>query len=201
MYLKALSNARPELSLFKNANKNLNVKNSDIPCKILIDTIDKLKKDYPKCIKGDNDISSSNTTKVNRPNVTTKELYNIIQSSNIISEYNLDENKLYIMKLANLLCLTLLLFVGMINVSCEQKPKEAPPAPEEPVAPEAPQVTEVYTVDEALNPLTVYGDKTKVFADSLNVQMYELILEPGDSIGLHSHLSQLGMVQGTILKS
>ncbi len=86
---------REILDLFKNANKNLNVKNSDIPCKILIDTIDKLKKDYPKCIKGDNDISSSNTTKVNRPNVTTKELYTIIQSSNIISEYNLDENKLY----------------------------------------------------------------------------------------------------------
>lgn len=92
------------------------------------------------------------------------------------------------MKLTNLLCMTLLLFFGMISVSCEQKPKEAPAVPEAPEAPVAPEATEPYTVDEALNPLSVYGDKTKVFADSLNVQMYELILDPGDSIGLHAHL-------------
>ena len=92
------------------------------------------------------------------------------------------------MKLAKLLSLTLLLFIGMTSVNCEQKPKEAPAAPEAPEAPQAPQITEVYTVDDALNPLNVYRDKTKIFADSLNVQMYELILEPGDSIGLHAHL-------------
>ncbi|MCA0931792.1 hypothetical protein LCM02_04960 [Lutimonas saemankumensis] len=94
------------------------------------------------------------------------------------------------MKLAKLLCFTILLTFGMISISCEQKPKEpaAPEAPEKPEAPEAPQISEVYTVDEALNPLNVYRDKTKIYADSLNVQMYELILEPGDSIGLHAHL-------------
>ena len=92
------------------------------------------------------------------------------------------------MKLSNLLCVTLLLFFGMISVSCEQKPKEAPAAPEAPEAPATVEATETYTVDEALNPLNVYRDKTKVFADSLNVQMYELILNPGDSIGLHAHL-------------
>jgi quercetin dioxygenase-like cupin family protein len=92
------------------------------------------------------------------------------------------------MKLSNLLLMTLLLFFGMTSVSCEQKPKETPPAPETPEVPAAPEATEIYTVDEAMNPLNVYKDKTKVFADSLNVQMYELILEPGDSLGLHSHL-------------
>ncbi len=92
------------------------------------------------------------------------------------------------MKLNNLFCMALLLFLGMITVSCEQKQKAPPPPPEAPAEPEAPQITEVYTVDEAMNPLNVYRDKTKVFADSLNVQLYELILEPGDSIGLHSHL-------------
>ena len=92
------------------------------------------------------------------------------------------------MKLSNLLCVTLLLFFGMISVSCEQKPKEAPAAPEAPEAPATVEATETYTVDEALNPLNVYRDKTKVFADSLNVQMYELIVNPGDSIGLHAHL-------------
>jgi len=92
------------------------------------------------------------------------------------------------MKRTKLLYITLLLFFGMIGVSCEQKPKEAPAAPEAPEAPSTPEITEIYTVDEAMNPLNVYRDKTKVFADSLNVQLYELILEPGDSIGLHSHL-------------
>ena len=92
------------------------------------------------------------------------------------------------MKLTNLLCMTLLLLFGMTSISCEQKPKAPPPPPEAPAEPEAPQITEVYTVDEAMNPLNVYRDKTKIFADSLNVQLYELTLKPGDSIGLHAHL-------------
>ena len=92
------------------------------------------------------------------------------------------------MKLTKLLCVTLLLFFGMMSVSCEQTPKEAPAPPEAPEAPAMPEITEIYTVEEAMNPLNVYRDKTKVFADSLNVQMYELILNPGDSIGLHAHL-------------
>ncbi len=84
--------------------------------------------------------------------------------------------------------MTLALLFAITSVSCEQKTKEAPAPPEAPAAPEAMEATEPYTVDEAMNPLNVYRDKTNVFADSLNVQLYELILEPGDSIGLHSHL-------------
>ena len=92
------------------------------------------------------------------------------------------------MKLTKLLCMTLVLLFAITSVSCEQKPKEAPAPPEAPEAPAMPEISETYTVDEAMNPLNVYRDKTNVFADSLNVQLYELILEPGDSIGLHSHL-------------
>lgn len=92
------------------------------------------------------------------------------------------------MKRTKLLCITLVLLFAINSLSCEEKPKEAPAPPETPAAPQAMEVTEPYTVDEAMNPLNVYRDKTKVFADSLNVQLYELILEPGDSIGLHSHL-------------
>ena len=80
------------------------------------------------------------------------------------------------------------MFFGMTSVSCEQKTKEAPAPPEAPEAPAMPEISETYTVDEAMNPLNVYRDKTKVYADSLNVQLYELILEPGDSIALHAHL-------------
>lgn len=101
------------------------------------------------------------------------------------------------MKRIKLFPLTLVLFLFAMTVSCEQQPKEAPAPPESPAAPEAPaphettatsEITEPYTVDEALNPLNVYRDKTKVFADTLGIQMYELILNPGDSIGLHRHL-------------
>lgn len=92
------------------------------------------------------------------------------------------------MKLNQLFAITLLLCTTMISISCQQKPKEPPAAPEAPEAPAKPVITEVYTVDDKLNPLNVYRDKTKVLADTLNLQFYELILEPGDSIGLHAHL-------------
>ncbi len=92
------------------------------------------------------------------------------------------------MKPNHLFCMALVLFLGMTIVSCDQKPKEAPAPAEAPAPPPAAEPIEPYTVDEAMNPLNVYRDKTKVYADSLNVQLYELILKPGDSIGLHSHL-------------
>ena len=47
---------------------------------------------------------------------------------------------------------------------------------------------EKYQVEEALDPLKVYPNHAKVYADSLNIQFYELTLAPGDSIGLHEHL-------------
>ena len=81
--------------LFKMANSNLNVKKSDIPENILIETIDKLKKDYPLHIKDRTDTVKSKTGKVKRPNVTKDELYNIIKDSNIIEECNLTEIQLY----------------------------------------------------------------------------------------------------------
>ncbi len=84
--------------------------------------------------------------------------------------------------------LMLFLLSGLFIVSCGQGPKEEPAAPEAAPAPPEPQITERYQVDDAMNPLNVYREYTKVYADSLNVQMYELILKPGDSIGMHEHL-------------
>lgn len=92
------------------------------------------------------------------------------------------------MKISSYLKLTLLLFSGLLLVTCAPPAKEQPPAPEAAPAPPEPQITERYTVDEAMNPLNVYKDFTKVYADTLNLQLYELILEPGDSIGMHEHL-------------
>lgn len=43
-------------------------------------------------------------------------------------------------------------------------------------------------LDPALDPLVVLKDYIKVLGDTMNVQMYELTVEPGDSIPLHQHL-------------
>ena len=47
-------------------------------------------------------------------------------------------------------------------------------------------------LDPALDPLVVGKEFSKVFSDTLNVQMYELTMRPGDSIGLHQHLDHSG---------
>ena len=44
------------------------------------------------------------------------------------------------------------------------------------------------TVDPALDPLVIGKEFSKVFGDTLNIQMYELTFKPGDSMGLHEHL-------------
>lgn len=43
-------------------------------------------------------------------------------------------------------------------------------------------------MDPALDPLVVGKEFSKVFSDTLNVQMYEFTMKPGDSVGLHQHL-------------
>ena len=98
------------------------------------------------------------------------------------------------MKINHYSKLAFLLFLGLTIINCGQGPKEEAPSSQAestevaPAPPPKPQITEKYQLEEEMNPLNVYKDKTKVFADSLNVQFYELILEPGDSIGLHGHL-------------
>lgn len=105
------------------------------------------------------------------------------------------------MKFSKFSQVVLLLLTGLFIVNCSQGPKEEPAAPEATPVPPEPEITERYQVDEAMNPLNVYKDHTKVFADSLNVQMYELILKPGDSIGMHEHLDHTVYVLegGTLL--
>lgn len=81
----------------------------------------------------------------------------------------------------------LVLCLGLV-MACGQGPKEESATPESPAAPDLPQITEKYQVEDAVNPLKVYSENAKVYGDSLNLQLYELILKPGDSIALHEHL-------------
>lgn len=92
------------------------------------------------------------------------------------------------MKFNDLTKFALALSLGLLMMACGQGPKEGPATPEAPEPPATPQLTEKYQVEDAMNPLKVYPDNAKVYADSLNLQMYELILKPGDSIALHEHL-------------
>lgn len=44
------------------------------------------------------------------------------------------------------------------------------------------------TFDPSLDPLKVGEDFSKIYGDTLNIQMYEVTFKPGDSMGLHEHL-------------
>lgn len=69
---------------------------------------------------------------------------------------------------------------------CTQKQEEK--APDKPIAETVKPKMKVPKLAPEMMPLNVYGHLSKVIADTLDVQMYELVLKPGDSIALHGHL-------------
>lgn len=91
VYPVADCNYNCEIStLFKLANSNKNVSESEIPNDIIIKAIDKLKtRHFPKKI-----LDKKKGQRANHPNITTNELYECIKESNIIIEYKLDEKGL-----------------------------------------------------------------------------------------------------------
>lgn len=52
---------------------------------------------------------------------------------------------------------------------------------------EQPKSGPVPFIDPALDPLEVGKEYVRKLADTLSLQMYELTLNPGDSVGLHEH--------------
>ena len=100
------------------------------------------------------------------------------------------------MKLRRKMNNLVLTLMTLLIISCAEKAKEET-VTEAPVQTKEEAKKESPKLDPALNPLAVYGDYTKVFADTLEVQMYELILKPGDSIGYHGHLDHtVYVIQG-----
>lgn len=91
VYPVADCNYDSEIStLFKLANSNKNVSESEIPNDIIIKVIDILKtRHFPKKI-----LDKKKGQRANHPNITTNELYECIKESNIIIEYDLDEKGL-----------------------------------------------------------------------------------------------------------
>ena len=87
------------------------------------------------------------------------------------------------------------LLSGILIFACKEKvTKENPEAVKDEVLPMADNADPLSELDPALNPLDVGKEFSKVYSDTLNVQMYELIMKPGDSIGLHQHLDHSAYV-------
>jgi len=93
------------------------------------------------------------------------------------------------MKTKNYLTLSVIVLVSLLTFSCkETATKEKPMEEKTQTQANGDNKDAMPVIDPALDPLVVGKEFTKVFSDTLNVQMYELTMKPGDSIGLHQHL-------------
>jgi quercetin dioxygenase-like cupin family protein len=63
------------------------------------------------------------------------------------------------------------------------------------------ETTPLPAYDPAMDPVKVEAAFNKVFADTLNVKLHEVTLNPGDSVGMHTHPDfTLYILQGGSLK-
>ena len=83
----------------------------------------------------------------------------------------------------------LALLMAFAFIACNNEAKKEEPVVVEGVKTETPSMP---AYDAAMDPVKVEANViTKVFGDTLGVKFYELIIKPGDSVGLHSHPDHL----------
>ncbi len=93
------------------------------------------------------------------------------------------------MKAINNLALCVIVFLSLLIFGCkEAATKENPKEEKSQSQAKVNKEDAMPVLDPALDPLVVGKEFSKVFSDTLNVQMYEFTLKPGDSVGLHQHL-------------
>lgn len=105
------------------------------------------------------------------------------------------------MKTNNILTLSIVVFVSLLTFSCKETATKENPM-EEKTKSQAivDNMKAIPVIDPSLDPLIVGKEFSKVFSDTLNVQMYEFTMKPGDSVGLHQHLDHsVYVLQGGIL--
>lgn len=90
------------------------------------------------------------------------------------------------MKAKTNLSLFVLIFVCLLTFNCKESTTEEKAVPQEEENVYKEDV--MSDLDPALDPLVVGKEFSKVLSDTLNVQMYEFTMQPGDSVGLHQHL-------------
>ena len=83
------------------------------------------------------------------------------------------------MKSKNNAGIFLALLMAIAFIACNEPAKK-----DEPAKSEAASMT---AIDPAMDPVKVEADFVKVLADTLNVKLYEITLNPGDSTALHTH--------------
>ena len=88
--------------------------------------------------------------------------------------------------------------LSFIIIACNEQPKKDEPTKTDVAKSE---LIPMPAYDPAMDPTKVEAAFTKVLADTLNVKLYEVTLNPGDSVGLHTHPDYtLYILQGGTLK-
>lgn len=83
----------------------------------------------------------------------------------------------------------LALLIAITLIACNTEAKKDEPVKVEGVKIENPAMP---AYDAAMDPVKVEANViTSILADTLNVKFYELLIKPGDSVGLHSHPDHL----------
>ena len=102
------------------------------------------------------------------------------------------------MKQKTNLCIILSLLMVITILSCNEQPKkDETPKTDVPKS----ETTPLPAYDPAMDPVKVEAAFNKVLADTLNVKLHEVTLNPGDSVDMHTHPDfTLYILQGGSLK-
>ena len=94
---------------------------------------------------------------------------------------------------------TILSFLMVITImACNEQPKKDETAKTDVSKSE---IATLPSYDPAMDPVKVEAAFNKVLADTLNVKLHEVTLNPGDSVGMHTHPDfTLYTLQGGTLK-
>lgn len=74
--------------------------------------------------------------------------------------------------------------MAFIFIACNQQTKTEEPAKTDAAKSETPSMP---AYDPAMDPVNVEAPFLKLLKDTLNIKLYEVTLNPGDSVGMHTH--------------
>ncbi len=102
------------------------------------------------------------------------------------------------MKQKTIVSIILSFLVAITITACNEQPKKDETATTDVSKSEA---TPLPAYDPAMDPVKVEAAFNKVLADTLNIKLHEVTLNPGDSVGMHTHPDfTLYILQGGTLK-
>ena len=87
------------------------------------------------------------------------------------------------MKLKTNASIFLALLMAFTIIACNNAKKDEPAKPDETKT----ETASMPAYDAAMDPVNVEARFAKIHADSLGIKLYEVTLQPGDSVGMHTH--------------